>query len=433
MKDNKRDEVLKEKFQKEKISIPSEINLKINEALLNLPERKKQKRYAKKIAAVAAVMAVSVLSTGLVFPTYAKNIPVIGSVFEYFNDKQYVKYAQGVDQSIVDKGINITVKEIACDDNLLVISYTIESQKKLTIGERSDFNGEILCNGESLDYEWSDNQGKWIDEKTYAGYATYYIAHGKIPEKFNLDIRLRGIEERDEQISGEWFFKFNVSKAEASQNTQTLTPGIVVSLPKAQMEIAKITRSPFDNIIFIKGTFKEAGDDNEPYDFFVLEENGKLVSVETDCRWNDKNFEVDVHFSEDELARNCTLIAYMRKSDSGMDRITSDPLTKFPVVLKRSDVANISVKKLEFTKESTKLYYQVEGLAYNPHNDLFLLDEEGEKIYAKKGTQHKLIDYENQEFVRDFPTLDKDKIYRLATFEQRLEVLKQNQIQLLLE
>jgi len=258
---------------------------------------KKRKGPLFKTAVVAASLAGVIIITSTILPAYAKEIPIIGSVFQYFmgfnnNHNQvvseYIKYSKTIKQSVDKNGIKFTVDEVSCDANSLVISYTIESENKIN---KIDFENppSIYVNGKYIGVSF-DTDSKNIDDNTVKGIIIVDISKDKLPEKFDLDFTMykMNLSEKLEldpttkdnisSTTENWNFKFNVSKEESNKNTLVYTPNVSSKLPIWNYTVNNITMRPFSNSIAITGTsLKDV--DKVAYEFFVVDNNNNISTT----------------------------------------------------------------------------------------------------------------------------------------------------------
>ncbi len=149
---------------KDMIKIPKELDdavLKGFERGKRDKKKEKQKLIFKRSAIAAGVIVAGTTMAGIINPNIVSAIPIVGDIFEYFNDGVYKqasnKYEElGNDVNIIveDKGVNVTINKVVVDDNILLASLLVESDKFVGYDEwRSpqDFLNidlNVLINGE---------------------------------------------------------------------------------------------------------------------------------------------------------------------------------------------------------------------------------------------------------------------------------------------
>ena len=206
------DDILKEKANKEKLVLPEKLDLKIEDTLNNLPERSKGKgKFIKKVGIAAAIILACGVGISVGFPAFARNLPVVSSVFQYLSekniiDKDYVRYSDDLNMSKSYNGITVTINSIVYDGIDLSIGYTVQSENEIKetpviIGPNIKINGKTVGFG-------GKGAGEFKDKKTYVGVRTVDVAmdylpkevtkhtvggNVKIPEEFIMDFNIREI------------------------------------------------------------------------------------------------------------------------------------------------------------------------------------------------------------------------------------------------
>ncbi|UZQ50434.1 DUF4179 domain-containing protein [Clostridium kluyveri] len=185
-----------------KIEIPEEIDLIIEKAIRRAKNR--HKNFVVKTAAVlAASLALFVLLNNI-SPTFAKYVDdtsaTIKNLFSKFNDRGIntaVKngFVQGsfkdkneLSNSVSDKGITVTINQLAIDKNELIVGYTSKANNSYKwndlnqeILQITDDSGKLLYDGRDFDEIMNDrkNTGKTYDQIVfYNGSSKIFIGQG---------------------------------------------------------------------------------------------------------------------------------------------------------------------------------------------------------------------------------------------------------------
>lgn len=192
-------------------------------------EEKKENKKAVRIGTAISAAAIVIIMTlfNLSLPVYARGIPVIGKVFAYIQDNLdfagfYSKYAYEVGEDAEDNGVRITLSEVYCDGYNLFISYLIESDKFTSMLKEDDgysksqlnYYGKnlVISNDETKELDGfgvTGIEGKFIDEKTFAGVETLSLGNELFPDSFQLQISVSAvglIGKKQDMISGKWEF-----------------------------------------------------------------------------------------------------------------------------------------------------------------------------------------------------------------------------------
>lgn len=412
----------------------------------------KARKFKYKAAAVALVC---IISAGiLVVPAFARNIPVLNSIIQSFNDKngEYQKYSQAVNNSATDKGITITINEVLCDNNQLIMAYTIKSdgdirdviKKKMDKNYRPFFLGHYLkINGKDGFGNGGDG-GKYIDDHTYVGSCEINVSDKNLPENINVDLNIRDIG----GIEGNWKISFSYSKKDVLQKTKVFKPNTSAKLPEATINIKKVTFTPINTSIVFTGKYinkdykdiekraKAFGEDHlagelKYGNWFVYDDN----SIEVE--W--KNFFTDTEkfspFSDFHGELKCvalksvpkylTIIPYniSKMGERYKWKEECKPINgAYPIELSQGKIGKTIVKDIEVQEDRTIVRYTTEGLApLSQARSLFIRDAENNPVYFKNksdaigiGALRKEESKPN-EYVMELEPLDKNKKYIIGT------------------
>ena len=307
------------------IKIPSNIDNIIDSAIDKAVEDKlklKKKNKRKVIGTVAASLGLF-LTLGITSPAFASNIPVIGSVFEEIQDKigfsgRYTNYATGVNQTVYDNGIGMTLSEILCDGQSLYVTYVVESEEpfkytKYKYDPVRDYDiteetanrivGTQLLDESYSKVSFSNNQldntgvagleGRYIDDHTFVGVERYnlYELFTEIPDEFEFEVkykRLVGIPwrdtEKDQVFKGNWNFKVPVKV------DKSITEEIIIdNINDDGLGVSKIMITPFEIRIETVHNKNEA-----PLSYYThaKDENGDSLSLSSQNWYDDKSLTI---------------------------------------------------------------------------------------------------------------------------------------------
>ncbi|WP_010250014.1 DUF4179 domain-containing protein [Acetivibrio cellulolyticus] len=451
------DSMLKAKAKEEKLKIPDSLERKIEKSMNNLPRRQTM----KKRSVIAVVAAAAIITTSLTF-VYAKDIPLINTVIEFFKgnsslkysgDAQaYVKYSTEVGKTITSNGVSITIDNIACDGNFLVLFYTAEGDgEKVSIGE----GGIPIVNGILGEISIDGNQKKISNNDSSDAYLT---DDGKVKGMIRADISgdiFQKYSKVDFSVSyalakeGKWDFKLDVSKETAMKDVKIVevNKNAYIKNPDGRehnINIQKVSFTPFGNQIIISEKFDTSvskytkENSPSPFSLFAL--------------FDDKGNELDVLrgqlISEPENARNSfefikggkgskylTLVPIYTYADNAPKEINYNPvisIDKFPLELKMSSKGALIIEKIEYGEDDTKLYYTKKGTVLNEGN-FFFVDEEGNDVFDNMSIYRKdyIINRDKGIYVSVLPKLDTEKKYKLGYItDEKFDLLDQYKIEI---
>ena len=231
---------------------------------------KKSNKSRGKWIATASIASTVIITLGISFPTYAKQIPIIGNIFEALEDSIYKNYKENANEINVTKesnGISITVNDAIFDGTNITLTYTIESDKDL--GETIRLWDWFKIKG----YEHSGNTTSSsfikIADNTYIGQENINIfdlaQNPRENIEFTLDIK--GIINNDDmsEIKGKW--KFDIS-LEAIKG-ETVVVNKSVENEGVTATIDRLTLNPMSTFIaFSQGVSKDV---RQKYDGIMME------------------------------------------------------------------------------------------------------------------------------------------------------------------
>ena len=195
-----------------------------------LISQKRKKRTCRLACIITVICILSLMGINTVIPSYARGLPVIGGIFAYIQDNldfsgNYSDYAKQLDIPIDSNGTLVTLSDVYCDGLNLYVSFIVESSCFQKLKENKD------CIDTQLDYvassyAYDDSEiiklpdfgirgleGRFIDERTFAGVETYSLSDRTFPEDFRFHIDISSfsmIGQGEKKISGNWKFDVDV-------------------------------------------------------------------------------------------------------------------------------------------------------------------------------------------------------------------------------
>ncbi|MEW9094320.1 MAG: DUF4179 domain-containing protein [Clostridiaceae bacterium] len=180
----------------------------------------------KSIAVAASIMAF--LTVGIITnPNVFANVPIIGSAIEEYvnsNGKSLEDYKTVVGQTVTDKDATIQLNEVLLDDDNIVISSTLKSDKvnldKVIVPFPDIYiNGEIISEGGS-------ESSKKINDSTYMFFSRINIKAMNLHGDFNMKIvyenRNMALTKPTKMLKGKWVFEFTTSKDKLMAEVKTI-------------------------------------------------------------------------------------------------------------------------------------------------------------------------------------------------------------------
>lgn len=326
---------------------------------------KKGYRYIKRtLVSVGAVMilAVVLISSAFVSPVMAevvRNIPVIGSIFEYMGDSG-LKDAEdqglvsAIRQSAEDNGIRITIEDALYDDARIVISFKEECK-----GEFKNFlniNNDLLIDDKQAPGFGIGITSKKAAEGVYVGLLTIDIGDpadvdpgiskdpkfftGKLPDEFRLGFHINEIEE----VKGTWYFDIPISKTESQKLTTKFKPQISKTHKDATLTLSEVIFAPS----CVGLTF-----DTEPFGgtgvgtYRVFDEKGNELEVICD------SIEEPLYLPVKDVPKALKIIPYTPNVRSERTAISKG----FPMQISQGDLGEIDIQKIDFLPDKTMIYY----------------------------------------------------------------------------
>lgn len=410
----------------EQIEIPDNIDDVIISAMNRGRKHKKLNSGVRKGIFAAALITVCIMGAGAINPALANDIPALKSVFQYFNNKtikqssvdKYIEFSSMVDKSITNNGITISANEVALDDNLLVVGFVAEGNNlKDDLGIMSGFKFGGKDMPLSIDMKYTR-----INENKVAGIIAADVSGFEIPEESNILWNIVWTNE----VKGPWDFKFKVSKSNTQKYSQTITPNVEVNLPESRFRAEKVIMSPFGNKILFSGDYYKPNEAKKiPFhEFMIFDDKGNaLYSSFTGSSANTKSYNFKYEFlKKTEDLKSLTIVPIKNDIYENTNKhVLTDKFLKIDSmeksnILRVSSKGEISINKIESTGKGTKIYFTPNGYVKSVHlGYLFLEDEQGNRITSEEGKRVTLVDAQKNEFVLEFPALDKNKKYKIGT------------------
>lgn len=445
------DELIKSKIKNEKWETTEEFNHVIKSTLNNLENRKVKKDMPRKI--IAAVAVIAILNVTTVFAMTPQGKQALRGVVEFFNGENNYRYLSDKDNfnkfniavgvSVEDKGIKVTLDNIAVDDNFLNTFYTIESKDPIKKVEQDtpftaahtapflilSINGEMNFSGNNNGgdaYFQSDKVMKVMQRKN--------ISQINLGDTFDLEICTDEIFGK----KGDWKISTKADKSQVKVETVSINPNKKATIKfgdfKHDINIDKVTLSPFGNQIVIT----EKTDEDRFFDKFALyDDKGNSLDVLSTGVIGSLQGKVTNSYEFIKANKDIeymTLVPIeMRKPYKESEEVKMK-LKNEPMIFNLNENGSIVIEEFKYDKNVLKISYKKEGVVDDP--SIYFYDENGNKIDL--GEQHLLdtphIDREKGIYteIRIFKNKDVDlsKIKKIGMFKQYLEMLRDQEIRI---
>lgn len=255
----------------EKITIKKALKKRIN---------KKNKWYGKGIVAAitTSVIVGGTLYLGIINPTYAANLPIMGDIFRFLDNGRtgiydlYKENAQEINVTKESNGVSMTVQDALFDGRTIYITYVVNTDKDLGDAPKIGIDPTLSIR----DYQGGmtgSAQSRKIDEHTYVAQRTYTIDEFKESVKCKLNIKeiAKLGSNSQKSIKGNWQFEFELEATEGIReelNKGTTEDGFSVTIDyimrtpmsymvKYTQEVPEAYRTEWDDV----GTMLEVKDD----------------------------------------------------------------------------------------------------------------------------------------------------------------------------
>lgn len=434
---------LKEKAKREIEVLPDSFERRID-SVLNILPQKKHNNKALIAAAILIIFVISPLAT-----VFARNSATAGNIIEFFKGlsraqvgsdiEKYEKYSQNVGKTVVDNGISITIDNIACDDNFLVLFYTAQSDNysvNKTLYEAGFVDyimGDLRLNGKQLASN-IELQGYFSEDGKLKGMIRQNIISKKLSDNLKIDFLVQDAFGKN----GNWRFKLELSKEEAMKDSKIVdvSKEFNVKYPNSEhnIKIEKVSITPFGNQIVISEKFVD-GKANPFNNFALYDEKGNVLDkLDTSITYSGREASNGFEFLKaNKDIKSLTIVPIYTYSDTTPKEINYNPIVeinKFPLELKMSSKGSLIIETIEFGEDDTKIFYRKKGVVlYNPafrildkgNNDAFK-----DKVWVNRNN---VVDNEKGLYVNIFPKLDKTKQYKLEyVTDEKFDLLEENKI-----
>lgn len=284
--ENKFENELKEllKGSSEDIEIPEKISAGIDETLAKLKPKNRKKILIKKVSIAAALMFALLTGFATACPTLAAEIPIINKIAginslfnktasseyrdEFKNLSKFSDVSVEINKGVSDKGVTVTIKEIAYDETAFYVIYDVNLDKKVTNKKYLDhgITASVEVNGK----KYEPNAGVPLySDATSAEFTDVFPVTGgdTIPDKFDFDMIFSG----GDNLKGSWNFKIPLIKQKLKDKVNVFKINKNIKDGSNSIKIAKVTSSPV--YLSMLAEFKKYEPDKGDY-YVMIDSNG---------------------------------------------------------------------------------------------------------------------------------------------------------------
>lgn len=443
------DDILKEKAFSEKLSLPGDLDALIKNTIKNLPNRKRKKGSIGKRATIAAtIVLVAGISLSAAFPAYARNLPVVSSVFQFLSDsnlidKDYVEYSSDLNLSKTSNGVTVTINSIAYDGIDLSIAYTVESKEEMK-DDPHIADKVFKINGKSTTFG-SGGIGKFVNSRTYIGVDSFHVANDylpkeikkaqaggsiKIPDNFIMDLNINKLSNG---MEGNWDFKFRVSKDKIQGKVTQVKTNMDLSKIRPTLRVTEVIFTPINTVIRTVENTVETSNFNY---FIVIDDKGRRLSSKGGSGSGsadiNKMYWEDTYRNIYEDTKAVTFIPVTLKEEFKQKQKNSNGNFTFDIkevplnltgttTLSQGKIGEYKITQVELLSDKTIIHYECTNLIASAFQYNFTIkDDEGKEFALNKEN----VKDEDGKFVAEIKPLSKDKRYTLSSvdYEKKYEI-----------
>lgn len=441
------DKLVKSKMKNEKWETSIAFDNRIKSSLNSLDNRIIKKIMPRKIIAIVAI--ITILNVTTVFAMSPQGKEMIKGIVEFFNGQygqEYISNKNNFDKfnvatgiSVEDKGIKVTLDNIAVDDNFLNAFYTIESTEPIKrvqedTGWTALFTSPFLrltINGdENYSGNNNDRDAYFESDKVLKIMQRQNISKVNLNDTF--DLRITSDEIFGE--TGNWAINTKVSKKDAKVETISVNPSqkatINLSNFKNDINIEKVTLSPFGNQIVIS---EETTEDRFFKNFALYDDKGTSLDVLNTDLWGNYFGKVTNSYEFIKANKDMQYITLVpidwEDKNTEPVKIIKD-LDSFPVSLNLSEYGKVIIQDMQFEDNALKVDYKKDGVVFVDPTFTFY-DESGKEIDFGQLYLTSRVDRQNGVYSEIFKftndNIDISKVKKIGTIKQEDYKLLENE------
>lgn len=289
------------KFKGEKyVRIPDNLDEAVLKGYNRAKKEERKSIVFNKITLAAAAIILGIIGAGTIGFEKVNAYSIIENIFDYFKEGEYkqnlVKYKEignDINLKVEDKGIEINLNKIVIDDNILVASLTVKSDKLRgydnteKIRDFIDMEYDLQVNGESPQSDGINVS--MIDEKTAAVILEADVSRIILDDLVNIDFNIRRITRGSKKIaSGKWDFSVKVNKGD-EVTAYEINKNLFYN-SDLNLSVNKLLVTPIESKLYLEGKVYNYDAEDELNissksegidDFIVRGNNGQVLLTES--------------------------------------------------------------------------------------------------------------------------------------------------------
>ena len=382
---------------KEMIKIPKELDnavLKGFEMGKREKKKEKQKLIFKRSAIAAGVIVAGTTMAGIINPEFVSALPIVGDVFEYFNygvykqaSDKYEELGDDVNITVEDKGVKVTINKVVLDDNILLASLLIESDKFIGYDESrspQDFLNmdlNVLINGEMPSS--CGPKVTIVNESTAAAILEVNVSDIDLGNEVNIDLDINNFTRGRKTLSkGNWNFNIKAIKGSES-NIYEVNKSL--NLTDEEINIEKLVVTPLNNRLIFSGITSDYEnfrvDENK---FIVRDNNGKILLLDLTSGSVSNNGEYEYSYNILNDLSNTEYIEIIKASGNNVIEDENGYLLKASAIDETNANRSNDIISRKPTKEELNDGYALSSVNYNVDIDKSIAFETIDSLIGKE-------------------------------------------------
>lgn len=386
---------LLEDFKEE--DIPDLVEVKIKDSYKKLKRNKVRKNLNKGLVAASIAVLLIGISGFLVRDTaFAESIL---SKLSLFKEEEVSNYSTDLDVKAKDKGIELSIKEVAYDGNEIYIAYIIKSDEKLNIEDKEDklygliphsYAGRDIKISGGMFTEisgWGYLGNEKVDDNTFIAREELHLRREGLPSPKEISInqkihKLAGVD-------GLWELDFKVNFDVMKDKYKSVKVNKTIKYGDRNMKIANVQITPITSrISMINWNLIPWGKDKKeflnPYQYVIYDDKDRgLEKVGGGGSFGSLKESLDIAFKTvDSTLPDYIVITPIRRiskslsdfyEEMGKERVENGELAKevvdtyvkygaldkLPIEINTKNFGSIKINKIDKKDDKIKLYLSI--------------------------------------------------------------------------